>query len=111
MKSLPSAQDDVWQDKLQEAAAYYQEINASWNILIEQIMAEIGDDSPYDADSGDLLPRSLGDAIEAFDRSSLYREALGSEFVDYLVGLKASEWRRFLSTVTDWEHKEYFEMY
>lgn len=68
-------------------------------------------DSPYDAAAGPLLPRTLDQAIHAFDGSDLYRSALGDEFVDYLVTIKRSEWDRFVSTVTDWEHREYFELY
>ena len=50
---------------------------------------------PYEAEAGPLLPRTLGDAIDAFDRSAFYRNALGDEIVDYLVTLKRSEWARF----------------
>ena len=64
--------------------------------------------SPYDPGSGELLPRSLGDAIDAFAASELYRTQLGNDVVDYLVALKRSEWHRFLAAVTDWEQREYF---
>jgi len=67
-------------------------------------------DLPYDADAGPLLPRTLGDAIDAFATSDFYRQALGDEFVDYLATIKQSEWTRFMATVTDWEQREYFEL-
>lgn len=63
--------------------------------------------SPYAPDAGPLLPRSLGEAIDAFAGSELYRRCWGDEVVDYLVTIKTSEWRRFQSAVTDWELKEY----
>lgn len=66
---------------------------------------------PYEAEAGPLLPRTLGDAIEAFDRSSFYRHALGDETVDYLVTLKGSEWSRFGAAVTDWEQREYYDTF
>ena len=66
---------------------------------------------PYAPDAGPLLPRSLGEAIECFNVSDLYRAELGDEFVDYLTLVKRSEWARFCSTVTDWEHQEYFELF
>ena len=63
--------------------------------------------SPYTPDAGPLLPRSLGEAIDAFAQSELYRRCWSDETVDYLVTIKTSEWRRFQSAVTDWELKEY----
>ena len=68
-------------------------------------------DSPYEESAGARLPSTLGEAIDLFDRSELYRSLLGAEFVDYLVGIKRAEWSRFLSTVTDWEHNEYGELF
>ncbi len=68
-------------------------------------------DSPYHQAAGPLLPRTLGEAIDAFESSPLYRSAFGDEVVDYLVGLKRGEWERFLGTVTDWEQREYFDLF
>ena len=68
-------------------------------------------ETPYEAEAGPLLPRTLGAAIDAFDRSAFYRTTLGDEFVDYLVALKRSEWARFGATVTDWEQREYYDTF
>lgn len=68
-------------------------------------------DSPYDAAAGPRLPGNLGEAVEAFATSDLYRSALGDEFVDYLAGIKRAEWNRFLATVTDWEQTEYLDLF
>jgi len=62
---------------------------------------------PYEADV-ELLPSSLGIAIDNFASSALYREYLGAEFVEYLTHLKRAEWNRYLMTVSDWEQAEYF---
>ena len=40
-----------------------------------------------------------------------FREALGAEFVDYYVHIKNAEIERFQAEVSDWEHREYFEMF
>ncbi len=56
------------------------------------------------------LPRSLLAALYAFKEDTFFREKLGDQFVDYLIHLKDAEIDRFLTTVTDWEHREYFEI-
>ena len=38
----------------------------------------------------------------------MYRAALGDGFVSYLTRLKRAEWDRYLMTVSEWEHMEYF---
>ena len=58
-----------------------------------------------------MLPTNLMDAVDALDRSQLFRQRFGETFVDYLVHIKRAEIARFLSEVTDWEHREYFDLY
>lgn len=66
--------------------------------------------TPYDGDAV-ALPTNLGQAIEELDSSVFYRKALGDGFVDYYVHLKRAEWRRYLDTLSEWEHEEYFEIF
>ncbi|MGE0518946.1 MAG: glutamine synthetase family protein [Candidatus Binatia bacterium] len=68
-------------------------------------------DEPYEATDRVRLPQSLMEAVEALKQSALFRERLGRTFVDYIVELKQHEIERFLSYVTDWEHREYFEVF
>ncbi len=68
-------------------------------------------DTPYEDAEAPALPRSLMEAVAPFRASSLYREALGDLFVDWWAAMKEAEIARFLSSVTDWEQREYFEMY
>jgi glutamine synthetase len=65
-------------------------------------------DRPYDG-SGARLPTHLLEAVAELGRSELFAEALGEQFVDYLVTIKQAEIDRFFATVTDWEHQEYFD--
>jgi glutamine synthetase len=58
-----------------------------------------------------LLPASLMEAVLELKADPLFAEAFGQPFVDYLLAVKASEIGRFLQSVTDWEQREYFEMY
>jgi glutamine synthetase len=79
---------------------------------------------PHSA-SGPPLPRSLGEALDAFAASTLYRDALGGALADCLCQLKRSELSRFEewrakedksdsvadNAVTEWEHREYFPVF
>ncbi len=57
------------------------------------------------------LPASLMEAVVSLDESDFFRDRLGDRFVDYIVHLKRAEIGRFLSEVTNWEHREYFEIF
>ena len=48
-------------------------------------------------------PRCASDAF--------FRERLGADFVDYFLTIKDAEIARFQAEVTDWEQREYFEMF
>jgi glutamine synthetase len=67
-------------------------------------------DTPYEA-KAPLLPKSLREAILALDDDPFFRTAFGSEFVDYYVHIKKAEVERFQVEVTDWEQREYFDLY
>lgn len=67
-------------------------------------------DTPYETKAA-LLPKSLREAVFALDDDPFFRESLGAAFVDYYVHIKNAEIERFQAEVTDWEHREYFEMF
>lgn len=66
-------------------------------------------DAPYSA-VAPRLPGSLMEAIAALRDSGCVRAAFGGAFVDYFVRLKEFEINRFLTSVTDWEQREYFAL-
>lgn len=66
-------------------------------------------ETPY-ADDSPKLPQSLMEAVEAFENSVMYKQMLGDDFCNYFLTIKQHEIKRFLSEVTDWEHREYFEI-
>ncbi|MBH68084.1 MAG: glutamine synthetase [Rhodospirillaceae bacterium] len=66
-------------------------------------------DTPYCAEAP-ALPQNIMEAVQELDSSEMYRRVLGDEFIDYLLTIKRHEIKRFMSEVTDWEHKEYFEI-
>ena len=67
-------------------------------------------DAPYETQAS-LLPKTLRDAVLALKEDSFFREALGGEFVDYYVHIKNAEIERFEAEVSEWEQREYFEMF
>ena len=68
-------------------------------------------EEPYLAEAKERLPVSLMEAVAALRRDAFFVDAFGKPFVDYFARLKEFEISRFLAHVTDWEHREYFEMY
>src|SRR5207245_8759609 len=67
-------------------------------------------DTPYETKAA-LLPKSLREAVFALQDDAFFRQALGDQFVDYYVHIKNAEIERFQAEVSDWEHREYFEMF
>lgn len=67
-------------------------------------------DEPYGT-TAQRLPSSLLEAIESLRSSAMFRNRLGPLFVDYMLALKEFEFNRFMSEVTDWEHREYFGLF
>lgn len=67
-------------------------------------------ENPYEADAT-RLPRSLGDALVALESSEVFREALGPEVIEWYVRIKRHEFERYLGHVSDWEQREYVNIY
>jgi glutamine synthetase len=67
-------------------------------------------DTPYETEAG-LLPKSLREAVSALNDDTFFRKALGEQFVDYYVHIKSAEIDRFHAEVSDWEQREYFELF
>jgi glutamine synthetase len=49
--------------------------------------------------------------VGALTDDRFFRDALGAGFVDYYVHIKTAEIERFQAEVTEWEQREYFEMF
>jgi len=67
-------------------------------------------ETPYDCQA-ERLPANLITACENLNTSKLFRKYLGDQFVDYYLTIKKAEVDRFMQTVTDWEQREYFEIF
>ena len=67
-------------------------------------------DAPYET-AAPPLPRSLREALAALREDACMAAGLGQDFIAYFCRLKEAELARFDAEVTDWEQREYFEMY
>ncbi|MBN8818529.1 MAG: glutamine synthetase [Sphingomonas sp.] len=67
-------------------------------------------DSPYEVPATHL-PTSLEAALPALEASTVMREGLSDGFVDHFARIKRAEVARYNATVTDWEHREYFDLF
>jgi glutamine synthetase len=57
------------------------------------------------------LPRTMLEAIDAFEADQLTRTVFADEFVRAYVDLKRGEWDEYHAQVTDWERAKYLEMF
>jgi glutamine synthetase len=71
---------------------------------------DLVEENPYESDSP-MLPTSLWEAVEHLEKDAFFRKEFGDPFIDFIIMVKQSEIGRFLSEVTDWEMREYFEFY
>ena len=67
-------------------------------------------DTPYEA-TAPFLPRTLEEALAALRQDSCFAEGLGQGFIDYYLRLKEFELARYRAEVTEWEQREYFELF
>ncbi len=79
-------------------------------------------EEPYAAENP-ALPQSLLLAISSLSQSELFRQKMGQQFINFIIKMKQSEINRYLEAVadqstddyskqvTDWEQREYFELF
>jgi glutamine synthetase len=57
------------------------------------------------------LPRTLGEAIDAFEADPLAQETFGAEFHTSYVKLKRDEWEAYGTVVSEWERTHYLHLW
>jgi glutamine synthetase len=67
-------------------------------------------DTPYET-AAPFLPKSLEEALAALQEDACFAAGFGQGFVDYYLRIKQFEIARYQAEVTDWEQKEYFELF
>lgn len=75
--------------------------------LRQQSRASTSEDNP----SLQRFPQTLDAALDALEADQAMRELFGEDFVRVFVAVKRFELARFHAHVTDWEVKEYLELY
>ncbi len=56
------------------------------------------------------LPRTLHEALDEFETDTVIQQALGSHAAQAFMDIKLQEWREFLSQVSTWDYRKYFNV-
>jgi glutamine synthetase len=67
-------------------------------------------DAPYET-RAELLPKTLEEALAALRADACFTEGFGKTFIDYYLRNKEAELARYHFEVTEWEQREYFELF
>jgi glutamine synthetase len=67
-------------------------------------------DAPYEV-AAPHLPKSLEHALAALREDACLAAGFGKNFIDYYLRIKEAEIARYQSEVTEWEQREYFELF
>jgi glutamine synthetase len=57
------------------------------------------------------LPATLGEAVDEFEASDFARDVLGADVHASFVALKRAEWLEYNTIVSDWERKQYLQLW
>ena len=58
-----------------------------------------------------MLPRTLGEALDAFAQSNLAKSVFGPDMFDAWLTYKRQEWLSYLNHVSDWEKERYLQFF
>jgi glutamine synthetase len=67
-------------------------------------------DTPYECEAT-FLPKTLDEALVALREDRCFADAFGQQFIDYYLTIKQGELARYHAEVSEWEQKEYFELF
>jgi glutamine synthetase len=66
--------------------------------------------APYEAEA-ERLPHTLSEALDCLRQNTCLRDGFGQPFIDYFCHIKEAEISRFNLEVTEWEQREYFDLF
>lgn len=78
--------------------------------ITDERVAPPSADEPYQAEAV-KLPTNLYDALQAVRTDRLINERFGEDFIGYYCHIKEAELARFNLEVTEWETREYLDMF
>jgi glutamine synthetase len=67
-------------------------------------------DTPYETKAAPL-PQTLTEALQALKEDACLCGAFGPSFIEYFSKIKQAEVARFNLEVSEWEHREYFDLF
>ena len=67
-------------------------------------------DTPYEV-AAEPLPKTLEEALAALRADACLAAGFGQDFITYYLRIKEAELARYRAEVTDWEQREYFELF
>jgi glutamine synthetase len=110
----PGTQDARIENRIGEPGAnpylyFASQIHAGLDGIARKLDPGPSADTPYEA-KVELLPSTLSEAISCLKQDQTLRDGLGSAFVDYYCRIKEAEIARFNLEVSEWEHREYFDL-
>jgi glutamine synthetase len=83
----------------------------SHSLLLAAMADGIGNriEPPAPGSTGEPLPMTLGDALDAFKADEYIQSTLPEELASLYLELKTDEWARYCGAVTEWEYKQYWQ--
>ena len=110
-----SAADSRIENRIGEPAAnpylyFASQIHAGLDGVAKKLDPGPPADTPYETQA-ERLPATLSEAVEALQADECLRQGLGSAFVDYFCRIKEAEIARFNLEVSEWEQREYFDLF
>jgi glutamine synthetase len=86
------------------------QIHAGLDGVARQLDPGASADTPYESNAP-RLPLTLEHALAGLRASACMREGFGPALVDYYARIKDFELARFNAETTEWEQREYFDLY
>ncbi len=86
------------------------QVHSGLDGLARQLALPPSSDSPYETQA-EALPHTLAEALGSLKADEALCAGFGRDFVDYFCRIKQAEIDRFNLEVSDWEHREYFDIF
>jgi glutamine synthetase len=86
------------------------QIHSGLDGLSRKISLPPSADTPYET-KADLLPRTLTEALFFLQEDEALCKGFGRPFIDYYCKIKEAEVARFNLEVSEWEQREYFDLF